>query len=171
MGLVEIGLGVVASLLAAEAWDWLPWLTRLVIRTAAQRLPENVRSRYQEEWLAEAEHIPGKLFQLFWALGLIRASYRMASKPGSLKEQCPSALKSVGSDLRAVWNIGKRSDSNNSEVRCNNCGAALEELTSILPSERLPCPHCGSASRSISVSITDRVVAGASFEGRTTRCQ
>jgi DNA-directed RNA polymerase subunit RPC12/RpoP len=170
MGLVEFVLAVVAGLLVAEALDWLPWFTTLVIRMAARRLPEDVRSRYQEEWSSEAEQIPGKLLRLFWALDLIRASYRMTAVP-ELTKQSPSELESVGSDLRVPWNINKHLDSNESKVTCNHCGAALDELTSIAPSERLPCPHCGSTSRSFSVSISEGVVLGASCETRTTKYQ
>jgi lipopolysaccharide/colanic/teichoic acid biosynthesis glycosyltransferase len=78
MGMIEgILVGVLATLFAAEAQDWLPRITDFVIRTAAQSLPEDHRDRYYEEWLAEAAHVPGKIVRLIWALDLIRASFVM----------------------------------------------------------------------------------------------
>jgi hypothetical protein len=171
-----IFLSVVASLLVAEGMDWLPWLTIFVIRMAARRLPEDVRSRYQEQWSADAEAIPGKLARLVWAIDLIRASYKMASKPESSEEQRSSAPRSRKNALSAndlvaaAPNLGSPA-LGQEQVKCNHCGMALDEPPSIPPSQRLPCPHCGSTSRSFSVSITERVVMGASFEARTTKCR
>jgi RNA polymerase sigma-B factor len=41
------------SLLSDEARAWLPHLARWLVRSAARRLQEQERDRYEEEWLAE----------------------------------------------------------------------------------------------------------------------
>jgi hypothetical protein len=165
MGLEEIVLALLAGLLIAEVLDWLPLLTTFVIQTAARRLPEDVRSRRREEWLAEAEHIPGKVSRVCWALGLILASARM-----SARDREPIKRLSVTSvvETDTIGSGALAPDLHASEVTCRcSCGAVLDEP------ERLPCPRCGSTSRSIHVSISEGVVAlaGASIEARTTRYQ
>jgi hypothetical protein len=42
-------------------------------------------------------------------------------------------------------------------VNCGACGAAIDELGSTLPSERKPCPSCGSLARVFGASIEEAV--------------
>lgn len=75
MGLIlVIVTGVIASLIANELLAWAPRLSRLLLRRAIKRLPEDLRPRYDEEWNAELQHIPGRLGQVAFALGAQRAA-------------------------------------------------------------------------------------------------
>ena len=50
-------------------------------------------------------------------------------------------------------------------IKCNNCGHALNEDFS---EERIPCPNCGSTSRNISVHITERLVVSDNLKASIT---
>lgn len=69
-----IGLifGILASLAAAEFLDWTPRLTEKLIEFATSRLPEELRDRCREEWLADISDRPGKLSRLIAAADLVR---------------------------------------------------------------------------------------------------
>jgi lipopolysaccharide/colanic/teichoic acid biosynthesis glycosyltransferase len=62
---------VLLNLLADEVVDWCPWLTERLLRRAARVLPEAHRDRYQEEWLAEVEALPGRFARLAMALRIL----------------------------------------------------------------------------------------------------
>lgn len=47
---------------------------------------------------------------------------------------------------------------------CGSCGFALCEESSAHPSARVPCPRCGSASRSFNVEIAERVTVREKIE-------
>jgi lipopolysaccharide/colanic/teichoic acid biosynthesis glycosyltransferase len=53
-------VGSLLNLALVELFDWCPWLAERVIRRAALRLPVEVRDRYADEWLAEAQALPGR---------------------------------------------------------------------------------------------------------------
>jgi lipopolysaccharide/colanic/teichoic acid biosynthesis glycosyltransferase len=59
-GFLVIVVGLALNLVVAEFFDWTPWIAGRLIRRAAQRLPSEVRSRYQDEWLAELDALPGR---------------------------------------------------------------------------------------------------------------
>src|SRR3990170_5460088 len=40
------------------------------------------------------------------------------------------------------------------DVVCGNCGLELEELASVAPSERPPCPRCGSTARTFDIRLS-----------------
>ncbi|WP_133884191.1 AIPR family protein [Glycomyces sp. NRRL B-16210] len=63
---------IALPLVLAEAGDWAPWAARRIASWAARRLgkAESV-SRYESEWHAELNEIPGKLSQLGAALGFV----------------------------------------------------------------------------------------------------
>ncbi len=46
-------LPIIASLLANEAFAWLPYASRTLIRASVRSLPACHRHRYSEEWLAD----------------------------------------------------------------------------------------------------------------------
>jgi len=43
-------------------------------------------------------------------------------------------------------------------VRCNNCKTILDENPSIQPSERTPCPSCGSISRLYEIEVKEKKI-------------
>jgi len=64
-----IASAVVLPLLLAEIGDWCPWLAERIVRWSASRLRQPAaRLRYEEEWLANLNEIPGKLSRLVAAL-------------------------------------------------------------------------------------------------------
>lgn len=92
--LISIILSVIASLLVDEIKAWFPSLTKRLIAKAVRRLPENCRDRYEEEWQAALQDIPGNLSKLTHAAGCLRASVgirKIASagnRNGSLARRC-----------------------------------------------------------------------------------
>jgi lipopolysaccharide/colanic/teichoic acid biosynthesis glycosyltransferase len=66
---LALTLGVaVLNLLLAELFDWFHWIAERVIARAARRLPHGDRERWETEWLAELDALPGKhLSHLLWA--------------------------------------------------------------------------------------------------------
>jgi hypothetical protein len=60
---------IIVPVLVGEFVDWLPWVGTRLIRQAARRLPLQYRARYEEEWQAEFEVLPGgKLTKLLFGL-------------------------------------------------------------------------------------------------------
>lgn len=45
------------------------------------------------------------------------------------------------------------------EVKCGNCGEALDEDDSLSSSERMPCPKCGDLRRNYFVHIEEKAIA------------
>jgi S-adenosyl methyltransferase len=69
---LAVVMAVVLPLALAEFGDWSPWLAQRLVRWAAQRLPDPAsRSRYEEEWTANLNQVPGKLAPLFAAAGYL----------------------------------------------------------------------------------------------------
>lgn len=69
----EFGLGILAcigALIWAEAREWLPWLSKHVVRKAVLALPIESRERMEEELLAELLSVPGKISPLMFASSL-----------------------------------------------------------------------------------------------------
>jgi len=60
---------ILVPVLVGEFVDWLPWVGTRLIRQAARRLPLQYRARYEAEWQAEFEVLPGgKLTKLLFGL-------------------------------------------------------------------------------------------------------
>jgi len=65
----------IVNLLLAECFDWLPWLSRRIVRCAARHLPPEHRVRYQDEWLAELDAVPGmRVSRLAFAVRVLLSS-------------------------------------------------------------------------------------------------
>lgn len=77
--LATISLAVIAKLLADEAKDWIPWLTKWIKEKAVRRLPIEVRDRYAEEWESDLLDIPGNISRLVRSIGFIRAAWAIAT--------------------------------------------------------------------------------------------
>lgn len=75
----------IVNLLLAECFDWLPWASRRIIHCAARHLPPEYRTRYENEWLAELDAIPGlRVSRLAFAVRVFLSSSdtRDAISPG-----------------------------------------------------------------------------------------
>jgi hypothetical protein len=85
-----MGTAVLLPLVLAEFGDWCPWLAERIVRWSARRLSRlEDRIRYEEEWLASLNQVPGKLSRLAAAFGYAVTVPRMrwslrnsVSRPG-----------------------------------------------------------------------------------------
>jgi len=69
---------VMLPLLLSEFGDWCPWLASRLVRWSARRLGSPAAcARYEEEWTANLNEVPGKLSQLAAALGYLACVPRM----------------------------------------------------------------------------------------------
>ena len=74
-------VGLALSIVVAEVFDWTPSIAARPIRRAAQRLPSEVRSRYQDEWLAELDALPGRrISPLIFAVSYLHRSFRCETR-------------------------------------------------------------------------------------------
>lgn len=108
-------IAVLVPLLVNEAGDLLPSLARCLLRWGARRIgPADQAERYEEEWLADLERIPGKLTKLVHACGVLvrsvprlRAQYRerhrRARPPGVLRGR---AMGRLAKELGGTREIG-----------------------------------------------------------------
>jgi hypothetical protein len=68
-GIIFIFTAILVPVLVGECVDWFPWVGTRLIRLAAKRLPVKYRARYEEEWQAELNALPGgKLTRLLFGL-------------------------------------------------------------------------------------------------------
>jgi CRP/FNR family cyclic AMP-dependent transcriptional regulator len=105
-------LAVFVPLLVSEAGDLAPSLARWLIRWGARRVGQvDEAGRYEEEWLADLERVPGKVTKLAHACGVLavsvprlRAQFRRSSQGalsgfwGLLSEAERAALQALGRD-------------------------------------------------------------------------
>jgi restriction system protein len=49
------------------------------------------------------------------------------------------------------------------ETVCGSCGTTLDEVSGLAPQDRAPCPHCGSLTRQVSMSVNISLSAMASL--------
>lgn len=59
---------VLVKVIADDAKEWTPWVTRHLLDGAVRRLPEGQRERYAEEWAAHLAEVPGVVGKLAVAL-------------------------------------------------------------------------------------------------------
>jgi lipopolysaccharide/colanic/teichoic acid biosynthesis glycosyltransferase len=61
--------------LVAELLDWMPWMARRVITFAARWLPASSQERWETEWLAEMEAVPGRgVSKVLFSLSVLRGA-------------------------------------------------------------------------------------------------
>ena len=94
--MIWLALAVVAAvvnLVIAELAGWLPWVAEKTIRRAAHLLPPESRSRYEEEWLAELEVLPGSgISALLFSLRLLVRARRVGKELAGSPSAWPTAL-------------------------------------------------------------------------------
>jgi hypothetical protein len=67
--IIYVVTAILVPVLVGECVDWLPWAGTWLIRLATKRLPVKYRARYEEEWQAEFNALPGgKLTKLLFGL-------------------------------------------------------------------------------------------------------
>lgn len=98
MGIVKaFFLALAAKLAADETKAWLPLISEHLLQIAVLRLPETQRERYREEWAADLASYPGEVSRTFRAIGLLVASWRIAS---SAAARLTSAIHNTSKFLR-----------------------------------------------------------------------
>lgn len=78
MDLATIVIGIVCSVVAAQLYDWIPALSRWLIKLSTARLSQEKGDRYQEEWLAHLNECSSKFGMISHSLGCFVAGSRMA---------------------------------------------------------------------------------------------
>jgi hypothetical protein len=73
--------------LADETKEWLTWLSPKLIRWAASQFESDRRGRFEEEWLAHCNDLPGNGAKILHAAGCVGTALRMtnASKKAALR--------------------------------------------------------------------------------------
>jgi cell division septum initiation protein DivIVA len=67
--IIFIFTAILVPVVVGEFVDWLPWVGTRLIRLSTKRLPVKYRARYEEEWQAEFDALPGgKLTKLLFGL-------------------------------------------------------------------------------------------------------
>jgi len=67
-GTGAIVAAVVVKVIADDAKEWTPWVTRQLLNAAVRRLPEGQQERYAEEWAAHLAEVPGVIAKLVVSL-------------------------------------------------------------------------------------------------------
>jgi hypothetical protein len=66
------------NLIIAECLGWLPWLAEQIIKRASRVLPSDVHIRYEAEWLAELDALPGHgVSRIIFAIRLLHRAPRV----------------------------------------------------------------------------------------------
>jgi hypothetical protein len=106
---------VLIPLVVNEAGDLVPSLARCLLRWGARRLGhEDQAGRYEEEWLADLERVPGKLTKLGHACGIVawsvprlRAQFRQRPRGAPLSGLVSGRMmRRIGARLSGSAEIG-----------------------------------------------------------------
>ena len=88
----------VLPLLISEFTDWCPWFARQLVRRAARRLPEDARTRWEEEWLEHIEALASRRLS-----ALVRGIWIYVRAPSwgrMLQSLPPASRKALGTPLQ-----------------------------------------------------------------------
>ena len=100
---IFVATAVLLPLLLAEFGDWCPWLSERIVRWSARRLGHPAaRARYEEEWLANLNEVPGKLARLAGAFGYAASIPRMR---WNLRSAASSVHDSAHAELASALNL------------------------------------------------------------------
>ncbi len=104
---IFVVLAVLLPLALAESVELAPWLASRLVRWGAKRLgvPEKTE-RYEEEWLADLESLPGKLTKVCWACGVVLWSVPRLRLQFQRRAKAQIAKSYV--TLSYGWGIGRR---------------------------------------------------------------
>jgi len=76
---------VLIKQLTNDVAAWIPWLIDRLVKRAVSQLTPDKQARYDEEWRSYINDIPGELFKLGSAVGLVFAARKMSgSQRGAL---------------------------------------------------------------------------------------
>jgi hypothetical protein len=92
---------VLGKLVADDLKSWSPRFAERLVRCAVAKLPEDQRGRYDEEWHAHINDVPGELSKALTAVGLMFAAGSMARAARATEE----AQRAIQAEAR-VWFVG-----------------------------------------------------------------
>lgn len=92
MTLAAILLSILLALLSDELLSWSPRLATWLVHRSVKRVPQHLRERLLEEWLADINECPGRISKLFVALDTHRAAYLIGHQFRLPSISCWSAL-------------------------------------------------------------------------------
>jgi hypothetical protein len=114
---------VILPLLLAEFSDWCPWLAARIVRWAARRLGDPAScKRYEEEWIANLNEVPGKLARLAVAFGHLAYMPRMrrSVRRRTARSLSPTPLTPLEIDkLRAHFEREREETQSDSRARAS----------------------------------------------------
>jgi predicted PurR-regulated permease PerM len=91
IGFIVIVLGILGAALSRQLTDeckaWTPWIIRYLINRAINKLPDEERVRFEEEWLAHVNELPGEVGKIIAALGLLSAAQRISLRISAQKRR------------------------------------------------------------------------------------
>jgi hypothetical protein len=100
---------VVGPLLIKDLEAGTPWLAIWVIRRIARRMPDGYQERYEEEWLAELDAVPGVfMFKLCFALRIALRSRAIRREAGGRSLFWEKVLDWFQSTLQTLSNFQLR---------------------------------------------------------------
>lgn len=73
--LVSVFVAALSRIAAEELTAWTPSFIRSLIKFAVERLPENKRERYEEEWQSHVNEVPGQVGKLLEGVDYLIAAY------------------------------------------------------------------------------------------------
>src|SRR5579871_2354295 len=79
MLIVGFVIATLSKVFADEVKEWMAWLPAKVIRWAARHLPNVSVERFEEEWLAHCNDLPGNCAKLWHAIGCVTVYVRCTS--------------------------------------------------------------------------------------------
>jgi hypothetical protein len=91
-------VAVILPLLLSEFTDWCPWFASQLVRRAARRLPEDARTRWEEEWLEHIEALASRRLS-----ALVRGIWIYVRAPSwgrMLQSLPPASPKALGTPLQ-----------------------------------------------------------------------
>ncbi|MGW7199396.1 hypothetical protein [Streptomyces chryseus] len=89
--IVFLVTAVILPMAVTEFGDWCPTLAKRLVRWTARQLGDpQATERYSEEWTAELEHLPGKLWHMRVALGYFAALPRLRWSLRATRGEAPS---------------------------------------------------------------------------------
>lgn len=77
VALISLAITMLGTLASDEIKQWLPWLAIWLKDRAVRRLPLRHHARYDEEWAAGLEEVPGNISKVLYALSLLRGASRI----------------------------------------------------------------------------------------------
>ena len=103
-----VGAAVV-NLVVADIAGWLPWIAERIIKRAARVLPMQSRDRYEQEWLAELDVLPGgDISQIVFSIRLRLRARRVGREIMGTQRERESPLPSFSqvrpvADFLLIW--------------------------------------------------------------------